>query len=652
MKKVLYILNDCMRKFSYERVAGLMQSLNKLDEPADLYVIRSDAYSGFAAEHNLGEYNIYRLPDYNDYDGILLDINNVFNSAEGTFDAAGVQYVFDAAAAAGKPTISMANRLRGFHYAGIDNYASMTSVIRHLHRGLGLTDFWFANGPADNYENQERVRALRDYCMANSLFCGEERFFSESFIVECGIHAFAYFMEKNHGTLPQAVICANDHIALGIIHAAEEKGYSVPRDFLVTGFDNTDLAATLSPTLTSVDQQRWNMGKACIDTLNRLWRGEQIPSFITTPTKLVLRESTREAGVGASSAEQKDPGNYVGGSASVTDFSYKLRIMQYKLPGCRSIEEICEALIECISVLNCEGVDMVLDRRLFNPELSIGFKEQIGQMRNVSDSMPVEGYPDSLELFFSWRAGQTPEFPRRPVGGRLVHLEPEGSDAGGKNYLFSPLHFMEHTVGYLCLHNCLDLMRIKGVSPVVSTLTMALRNYFTRQDLAYVNHVLSGISMKDGLTGLYNRLGYHEYAYDLFHQTNASGGRLAILFIDMDHLKELNDRYGHAAGDLAIRGIASAILHSVPANAVPVRYGGDEFLILLPVRESAEADSVLKDICRTLPAESRILGIPTEVSFSAGYVLTEPESNKQLDKYVQEADVLMYKRKKEKKAQR
>ncbi len=109
MKRVLYVLNDCMRKFSYERAAGLHRALQKLGEPFSLHILRSDAYFDFTTGHNYGEYNIYRLPDYADFDAILLDINNVFNAGSSEFGVMGIEYVVQAAAASGKPVISMAN---------------------------------------------------------------------------------------------------------------------------------------------------------------------------------------------------------------------------------------------------------------------------------------------------------------------------------------------------------------------------------------------------------------------------------------------------------------------------------------------------------------------------------------------------------------
>lgn len=322
--------------------------------------------------------------------------------------------------------------------------------------------------------------------------------------------------------------------------------------------------------------------------------------------------------------------------------------MQYRFPGCDSIEEICQTFIECFSVLDCDGIDLILDSRLFDPERSIGFTEQIGQMRDVADGMPVEGYADTLELLFSWRSTGEMSYPHRKVGSRLYEWE----HGEGENCLLAPIHFMSKTVGYLCIHNCLALMRIKGVSTVVSTLTMALRTYFAGRNLAYVNHVLSGISMKDGLTGLYNRLGYHELAYSLFRETVKTGDPLAILFMDLDRLKQINDNRGHEAGDLAIKCVANTILRIAPQNAVCVRYGGDEFLLLVPRLTGEGADELLGAFGRELPAQAKALGIPDEIDVSTGFVLTERDSGRSLDDYVREADVNMYRCKKAKKALR
>ena len=647
MKKILYVLNECMRKFSYERTAGLYRALQRIGEPFNLCVLRSDAYFGFSPEHNYGEYNIYRLPDYGDFDGILLDINSVFNAGSSDYGAMGIQYVVQAAAASGRPVISVANHIPGFHYVGIDNHEAMQSVIRHLHQRLGLTDFWFAMGPSDNYENRDRMKGLLDYCGVHNLPCGEDRIYAESFIIECGIHAFNALLARHDGRLPQAVICANDHIAMGVCHAAKAAGFSVPADFRVTGFDNTYDSASFSPAITTVDQECWTLGDACINTLQRIWNEESVPEIITTPTRLVLRQSTEGSAIAMEPVRKTT--DYIGNSSSNTDFNYKMSAMQYQLPACKTIEEICRAFIQCISVLNCDGLDLVLDNRLFDQDRMLSFRDHTGQLRDITSGLSIEGYPDTLELIFQWENGAEPVFTPTKTGNKLSSPAIKGECA---NYLFAPLHFMEHTVGYLCVRNCLDLMRIKGVSPIVSTLTMALRSYFSAQSLTYINRVLSGVSMKDGLTGLYNRLGYHELAYPLYRKMASRGEKLSILFLDMDRLKHINDDYGHGEGDGAILCVATAIRENVPSDAIPVRYGGDEFLVIVPGGDDAAVAGLLGAIEAAIPPRAEEQGLHETPGISTGYVIAEADSGKSLDEHVHEADELMYIQKKAKKAQR
>jgi len=635
MKKLLYVLDDGMRKFTYEWTAGLCNAIQRAEEDINLFIVRSNSYAGFAPTHNRGECNIYRLPDYSDYDGILLDISNAFTDVNA--DAIrGVRHAVEAAAASGKPVISMANYIEGFHYVGIDNYGAMASVISHLHEIMGLTDFWFAMGPKGNYENNIRTKALRDYCRAHSLPCEPERFYAESFVVECGHHAFDAFMARHGGKLPQAVICANDQIALGICQAARAAGYAVPRDLMVTGFDNLDMTAYLSPAITTVDQLCWTMGEACINAMCRIWRGEDVSQVIYTPTELMLRETTGHEDAHRRENKRRVT-DFISRDASITEFQYKLSALQYQLPGCNSIREICQALTQCLESMNCKGIYLVLDRELF----------EAGKMMEsgASDRLPVEGYSDTMELVYAWEAGSKPRYDRRRIRRTL------NADARGyarQNFLFAPLHFMEHTVGYLGIWNCVDLMRIKCVSAIVNTLTMALRSYFARRDLSYVNHMLSGISMKDEMTGLYNRLGYHNLGHKLFREVSAEGGRLGILFIDMDKLKTINDTQGHARGDQAIRTVANAILRAIPRHSVAVRYGGDEFLALVPVRDEPDMARVVQAIRDAIPVEAQLLNVVNDPGISTGYVISEPHANQTLDEYVEAADALMYQQKREK----
>ena len=638
-EKLLYVLDDGMRKFTYEWVKGMQRSIRQAEEDINLYIVRADTYAGFSPRHNRGECNIYRLPDYSDFDGILLDISNAFHAEVNEYAVKGVNYAIEAARASGRPVISMANHFDGCHYVGIDNYSAMTQVISHLHEEMGLTDFWFAMGPAGNSENQTRTRALRDYCVSHNLPCENERFYTESFAVESGVHAF----ETLHlsGRLPQAVICANDEIALGVCRAAKASGYSIPGDLKVTGFDNLEMSGYLSPSITTVDQKRWNMGRACIDAMLRIWRGEDVPMVIYTPTELVLRETT-----GHVDTYQDSNNEYVSAvlqrDATTTEFRYKLNELQSQLPDCESIREICQALTKCLVTLDCKDIRLVLDQKLFETGKMISLDASTQE-----PALPKEGYSDSMELVYSWINGQEADLTRRKVG---CTLPTDMSGMVRENYLFLPLHFKEYTVGYLEICNCLEVMRLRSVSIIVNTLTQGLRTYFNRRDMRYVNQMLSGLSMQDNLTGLYNRLGYHNLGHRLFNEVGNRQERIGVLFIDMDQLKFINDTMGHKCGDHAICCVANAISHNLPRGSIPVRFGGDEFLALLPVKDEEAMEAVIDRIQAALPSEAEQLGIAYVPGISFGYVITDPSSSRTIDEYVESADNLMYRQKREKHA--
>ena len=460
MKQILYILNDNARRFTYARCASLYQAIQTADEIINLFIMRSDGHIRFSQEHNRGEYNIFHLPEYRDYDAVILDLNSNFSAGSNIYGAKGALYAIEAARASGKPVLSVANDIPSFYYIGIDNHAAMTSVIQYLHEEEGLTDFWFAMGPADNYENLQRTEALRDYCAAHGISCGEDRFYSESFVLKSGTHAFHTLLKSHNGCLPQAVICANDLIAMGVSSAAETLGFRIPEDFRVTGFDNINVSGYLSPSLTTVDQMCWRFGDVALNALIRKWRGETIPHNIITPTRLVLREST-----GHHELSQTDVKSHAGRliieDFEVDDFGYAISAMQHKLPGCKTIEDICMVLTECLAALGCKGCQLVLDRELFEYVSLSGFNQQAERGLDVSGELSVDGYSDRMEIVFTWMVGRKPLFEHFHVSAKL---QTEQFPGAKENHLFIPLHFMEHTVGYLSIWNCLEMIRIKCVS--------------------------------------------------------------------------------------------------------------------------------------------------------------------------------------------
>lgn len=107
--------------------------------------------------------------------------------------------------------------------------------------------------------------------------------------------------------------------------------------------------------------------------------------------------------------------------------------------------------------------------------------------------------------------------------------------------------------------------------------------------ISYFNHKL----YTDPLTGVYNRRYYED-------QLAGLAGQYAVAMLDVDNFKEVNDTYGHPAGDLALRAVASALTFCTGETGIVVRYGGDEFLIFFERSSPADFGGKLEQIRRAV----------------------------------------------------
>jgi len=116
--------------------------------------------------------------------------------------------------------------------------------------------------------------------------------------------------------------------------------------------------------------------------------------------------------------------------------------------------------------------------------------------------------------------------------------------------------------------------------------TLTLHDYTQVKQLL---EQLEELSIRDSLTGVYNRRYFHKVTDDEFYRLQRYGGTLSLIMLDIDHFKRINDTYGHLAGDAALRLLAEICSKILRKSDTMVRFGGDEFIILLPQTNSTAA---------------------------------------------------------------
>lgn len=165
---------------------------------------------------------------------------------------------------------------------------------------------------------------------------------------------------------------------------------------------------------------------------------------------------------------------------------------------------------------------------------------------------------------------------------------------------------------------------------IITALLTALRNAMRREQ---------ALARTDSLTGAMNGRCFYELAEREMDRAARYGRPFTLAYLDLDHFKCVNDRFGHAAGDDALRAVAQHLAANVRRTDAVARLGGDEFGILLPETDPDHAQAVLSKLREAVNAAMREHGWPITVSIGALTCAAPPAST---DALVKLADDLMY----------
>ena len=173
---------------------------------------------------------------------------------------------------------------------------------------------------------------------------------------------------------------------------------------------------------------------------------------------------------------------------------------------------------------------------------------------------------------------------------------------------------------------------------------------------SYINESVPSIEVKflmqelqesaftDALTGLYNRKFLEEHSKKLIAQAKRESFNIGILLLDMDHFKSVNDEYGHDIGDKVLKELSKILVETVRDSDIIIRYGGEEFIILLVNVKTQEDALAVADKIRMRVKENEIdIGSGTKLRKTISIGLSMfPEDSNDFDNVIKDADIALY----------
>lgn len=190
-----------------------------------------------------------------------------------------------------------------------------------------------------------------------------------------------------------------------------------------------------------------------------------------------------------------------------------------------------------------------------------------------------------------------------------------------------------------------DYLAVFSVSAIFFLLFFAIIVLYSYSLTAKIERARAKLAHErniDALTGMLNRRALNERVTHLFEAARAKGGEVVVLFADLDGFKQVNDTHGHHVGDRVLAAVAERILESVRDFDLVARYGGDEFLLILPDTPPEGGEVVAQRIRREINAWAQASQIEFNVSIGVGRY---PEHGCDLESVVASVDKAMYRSK-------
>ena len=566
------------------------------------------------AQYGIYEHDLTDSIDFEQFDGIVFD-------GEGFTIGDTRENVIKALRRATCPIVSISSEVEGFINIQFEDAMGIRMLVEHFIDVHHFTKIGFMSGYLAHHDARVRLDEFRKVMKERGLPEDGAGIFEGDFWFGKGEAAADYFLSLPER--PEAIVCANDYMAISLCAAFRKRGMKLPDDMAVSGYDGTLEGKMHFPRLTSATRERMDIARKTLQMLIDLCdKGESDMDMHIYPVPIY---------------EQ----------------------------SCGCVKPEYDPQLEIFNIINENG-DISHNLRLSESAiLRLNMVDNVDKLKNAFDSNTSNfGEFDSFFLmvhkddtgrysFDSDYEGPSGEFePAIWIDKKNEHSIPEGgvrrncfipdnkSDEPQFYYIMS-VHCLDSSFGYAAISMSDGDIFNEFYNLWVMNMAMTLDTLQKNDRINKLIERLKDQSIRDGMTGMLNRRGFYEHSNRAIRSMKGKH-MICTMVIDMDGLKFINDAYGHYEGDRAIRRAASVITNCCRNGEIAARAGGDEFYIFAPEYSQELLDSFVERLGKLVEDSNTIKKGMFELSLSIGATLCESDNKGKLEDFLKISDAKMY----------
>ncbi len=402
-------------------------------------------------------------------------------------------------------------------------------------------------------------------------------------------------------------IAANDQMALGAMQYFKEHDIKVPEDVKVFGFDDIEQASTLKPSLSTVNPGTINLGYYAAKVAFSHINGQNPDKNTIVPAGIVIRESTGYENcekMERKIKKEESLDNLVTNTFDNMNLYYLLDSIQTN----DTLDSLFKRLPYIFKIVNIKKFALCL------------FESPVTYKKGT-----VFDLPKKVQLAFTLENDESKihkDYYFRPMDNLLPE---EVFEKSSDLYIMQSLFYGEKHYGYfLYSPGDRELPFYNLYTKIVSN-TLVNSYEYTKQyenniDLKMQNLQLENTARTDEMTGVLNRRGFIMQAQHQIDYAIETGSTGVVIYGDMNHLKYINDKFGHEAGDNAIKTEAAILKKTFRSTDSIGRMGGDEFAIVATGLTLEKMDIIREKLKKNCDEANQKNTFPFEISISLGAV--------------------------------